>query len=102
MKSGELQTRSRAEYIDEIAAQSTTVRIIEAGPSIAVRSPLVEVELFAVNDGAFGRHWAIESRWFVSRWTVSGRPAFRRSRLAGRLAVNRGRLRRDLQRTSVG
>jgi hypothetical protein len=27
MKSGEFQTRGRAEYIDEIADQSTTVRI---------------------------------------------------------------------------
>lgn len=31
MKSGEFQTRSRAEYIDEIADQSTTVRITEVG-----------------------------------------------------------------------
>jgi hypothetical protein len=31
MKSEELQTRSRAEYIDEIADQSTTVGITEVG-----------------------------------------------------------------------
>src|SRR6266702_3308761 len=34
MKSGELQTRSHAEYIDEIADQSTTVRITEMGPRL--------------------------------------------------------------------
>jgi hypothetical protein len=34
MKSGELQTRSRAEYIAEIEDQSTTVRITEVGPQL--------------------------------------------------------------------
>jgi hypothetical protein len=34
MKSGQLQTRSRTEYSDEIADQSTTVRITEVGSQL--------------------------------------------------------------------
>lgn len=51
MKSGELQPRSRAEYIAEIADQSTTVRITAVRP----QSPWVA-------DGGIHRENAQESR----------------------------------------
>jgi hypothetical protein len=44
MKSGQLQTRSRTEYSDEIADQSTTVRITEVGSQLLRVPTRVSIE----------------------------------------------------------
>jgi hypothetical protein len=52
MKSGELQTRSRAEYIAEIEDQSTTVRITEIGPQLRGEPTRVSIEEIRKNRDA--------------------------------------------------